>query len=84
MTPPVGTLSQVEQPAGAVLDENGIYTRCVTGSTPTECALFPENAVCTSVREEASMIPSTGVHGEAAVHAGPEESPLLVQRLAAR
>ena len=86
MTPPFCVLSQNmnAQPAGAVADEAGKNTCCVVGSTATECALFPVAIDLTTVRLAASMTCSVGVHGDAAVHAVPDDRPLLVQRLAAR
>jgi hypothetical protein len=76
--------AHVAQPAGAEADENGIEASPDVGSTATECALLPVGSCATTVCVIASMIASTGVHGDAALHAPLTAAfPLAVQRLAA-
>jgi hypothetical protein len=70
-------------PAGAASDEMGKNILFETGSTATECALFPVGNWLNSLRVPASMVASTGVQGDAVVQAGPEDFPDFVQRLAA-
>ena len=76
--------AHVAQPEGADADENGIKASPDVGSTATECALLPLGSCATTVCIVASIIASTGVHGEAALHAPLTAAvPLAVQRLAA-
>ena len=80
--PAVPTL-QFGHPAGDLSDDVGKNAFFVAGSTAMECALFPVAIWVTSVFVEASIIVITGVQGDAAVHAEPDDFPEAVQRLAA-
>jgi hypothetical protein len=74
----------VAHPAGATPEDAGTNAWEVIGSTATECALLPVFSCVTSAWLDASMMESTGVQGDAALHAPSVPAlPLAVQRLPA-
>lgn len=71
----------MEHPAGTVADEYGMKIDFVLGSTDMECAKLPVATRPTIDRLAASITVSTGVHGDAALHAPFVVAvPALVQR----